>query len=206
MTFVLLVPILTAASNLFATARGRWELIGQAYGLRFAATGLGLLVVWAVGTAVSTLPQVSRIVGLTAWGAGLRHLLWWGVISSFGFALIYRIWPLCVGRAWQSTSLQSFHFWGTMTGVGLGWFTLAASGVFQGTLAQAWARLGAEQGFDEMVQFGVMAQRWFQAGTLLAFAILAAAQYALVYNAFRTARVGPPVVVLAAPAATGIRA
>ena len=185
MTFVLLVPILSSATNLLATGRGRWELLSQAYGLRFAVTGVGLLVAWILLVVLGTVPSVSRFVGLTAWQAGVRHLAFFGVLSAFAFAFIYHAYPLMVGRDWYSRRLAAFHFWATQIGVVAGTVFLMATGGAQAALQAAGGTVGAP---DVTVMLRLL--------TGLSFAVVVGAQYVFAYNTFRTSRAGPLVHVM----------
>lgn len=194
MTVVLLVPVVSSLANLVATVRGRWSLLPQAWGLRFALTGAALAVAWVTLLVVGTLPSISRFVGLTAWGAGVRHLAIFGVFSSFAFALIYHAYPLMVGRDWYSQRLAAVHFWATQIGVAAGTVLLLATGAAQAAIRTTGS---AVEGPDVVV-----ALRLF---TGAAFAVVAMAQYAFAYNTFRTARAGPLVQVLAEPAAVSAR-
>jgi cbb3-type cytochrome oxidase subunit 1 len=186
MTFVLLIPVLSSAANLFATGQGRWQLVTQAFGLRFAATAIGLLVAWIVLVVVSTVPSVYRFVGLTAWQAGVRHLAVFGVFTSLAFAFVYHAYPLMVGRDWYSRRLSAFHFWTTEIGVVAGTALLLATGAAQGSIAAAGAAPGA---IDVVPLLRLL--------TALAFMAVVVAQYAFAYNLFRTARAGPIVSVWA---------
>jgi cbb3-type cytochrome oxidase subunit 1 len=190
MTFVLLIPVLSAAANLFSSGRDRWSLVSHAYGLRFAATGLGLSVAWILLVAVTVVPSFNRFVGVTAWQSGVRHLAVFGVFSSFGFAFVYHAYPLMVGRDWYSRPLASLHFWATNIGVVTGTALLLATGA-----AQA-ATNGVDVG-DAMGPHVVVVLRMLAA---LSFAVVVAAQYVLAYNAVRTSRAGPYLSVAPAPA------
>ena len=181
MTFVLLIPVLSAAANLYASGRGSWSLVSHAYGLRFAASGLGLAVVWILLVAISTVPSFNRFVGVTAWQSGLRHLAIFGVFSSFAFAFVYHAYPMMVGRDWYSRSLASLHFWATNIGVLAGVGFLFAAGTAQ----------AATNGLDTADSMGpgvIVALRMLGA---LSFVVVAAAQYVLAFNAVRTSRQGP---------------
>jgi cbb3-type cytochrome oxidase subunit 1 len=197
MTFVLLVPVLSAAANLFASGRGSWALVSRAYGLRFAASGLGLAVAWVLLTAISTVPSFNRFVGVTAWQSGLRHLVIFGVLSSFAFAFVYHAYPVMIGRDWYSRSLASLHFWTTNLGVLTGVALLMAAGAAQAAVT------GLDTG-DAMGPDVVVVLRMLGA---LAFLAVAAAQYVLAYNAFRTSRAGPYLAITdTAPFVTGVPA
>lgn len=180
MTFVLLVPILSSAANLFATGRNRWDLLAQSFGLRFAVTATGLLVAWIVLVVLGAVPSVSRFIGLTAWQAGVRHLAFFGVFSSFAFAFVYHAYPLMVGRDWYSRRLASFHFWATELGVIAGTVLLMATGTAQAAVSVAGGTVGPP---DITVVLRML--------TGLSFAVVVCAQYALAYNTFRTSRAGP---------------
>jgi cbb3-type cytochrome oxidase subunit 1 len=186
MTVVLLLPVVSAAANLYATGRDRWDLIARSYGLRFAATGLALLVAWMVLLVFSNLPSVSRFVGLTAWTSGVRHLALFGVFSSFAFALVYHLYPLMVGRDWFSRSAASFHFWTTQIGVIVGTVALLTIGAAQ-SITNA---LGpATPAVDATNVIGLL-----RVVVAASFAAVVVAQYALAYNTFKTSRSGPFVV------------
>ncbi|MGH9202285.1 MAG: cbb3-type cytochrome c oxidase subunit I, partial [Vicinamibacterales bacterium] len=173
MSFVLLIPVLSSAANLLATGRGRWHLVTQAFGLRFAVAGIGLLLSWIVLVVFSTVPSVSRFVGLTGWQAGIRHLAMFGVFTSFAFAFVYHAYPLMVGRDWYSRTLSAFHFWTTQVGVVAGTAMLLATGAAQSVAGDA-----------QIIPV-------LRIATALCFAAVAIAQYAFAYNIFRTARSGP---------------
>jgi cytochrome c oxidase cbb3-type subunit 1 len=199
MTFVLLVPLLSVAVNLFATGRGRWHLMGQAFGLRFAVAGLSLSMVWIVLVASSSIPWVSRYFGLTSFETALRHLAAFGVFSSFAFALIYHAYPLMVGRDWYSRGLVTFHFWGTLAAVVMGTMALLAAAAGQaGVLVTADALRLADA-----ARASAGLARVFQIEGVLAAALLAAAQLAFAYNTFRTSRSGPLVRYTSAPVPVG---
>jgi cytochrome c oxidase cbb3-type subunit 1 len=194
MTFVLLVPVLSAAANLFATGRDRWDLIADSFGLRWAVSAVALLVAWIVLVVLGTVPSVSRFVGLTAWQAGVRHLAFFGVFTSFGLAFVYHAYPLMVGRDWYSRRLAAVHFWATEIGVVVGVVLLLTTGAAQASLGTAGGTPGSP---DIVVVLRLL--------TGLAFAVVAAAQYAFAYNTFRTSRAGP-YVIAATRAAVGSRA
>lgn len=189
MTFVLLIPVLSAAANLYASGKGRWNLVSQAYGLRFAATGLGLAVAWIVLVVITTTPSINRFVGVTSWQSGVRYLALFGVFSSFAFAFVYHAYPLMVGRDWYSPALASFHFWVTSIGVILATAFLLATGAAQAAIT----------GLDttDAVAPDVVVVLRVLAG--LAVGAVALAQYVLAYNAIRTSRQGPYLQVVGQP-------
>lgn len=200
MSVVVLLPLASAASNLFATGRGRWDLVSSSYGLRWAITGVVLLVVWAALVAVSTGAGVSRFLGLTAWQGGLRHLAVYGVFSAFGFAIVYHAYPLVNGRDWWSRRLCEFHYWATLTGVAAGTMLSLGAGAVQATASLTAERAGA--GPDVAAAAALSALRAFRLGGAIAFAVVAVAQVVLAWNAFRTSRGGEP---LYAVQPTGMR-
>jgi cytochrome c oxidase cbb3-type subunit I len=191
MTVVLVIPVLSAAVNLYGTGRDRWELVSRSFGLRFAATGLGFAMAWIALVVLTTTPPVYRLVGLTAWQSGVRHLAVFGVFSFFGFALIYHVYPLMVGRDWFSRPLATFHFWATGVAVVAGTALLLATGVVQAAVVPGAA--------DEVIAL----LRVLTAG---AFALLVVAQYAFAYNTYRTARSGPIVELTSQASAAGVGA
>ena len=190
MALVLLIPALSAAVNLLATGGERWHLVTRAYGLRFAATGIGMLVGWIALVAVSTVPSVSRYFGVTAWQAGLRHLAIYGVFTSFALALIYHAYPLMVGRDWYSRPIASIHFWATTVGTVVGVALLLATGAAQ-------AAVGTGADVPAVVPL-------LRIGSGLVFALVAFAQYLFAFNAFRTSRSGPFIHVVSQPVFTEV--
>jgi cytochrome c oxidase cbb3-type subunit I len=140
------------------------------------------------------MPQVARFVGLTAWGEGLRFFSIFGVFSFFGFALIYHAYPLMVGRDWYSRTAVSLHFWGTLAGVVVATTALLAAGAAQS------AALAVSEGQGVLAHPNVVDA--LREVSVIGLAIVAASQYALVYNAFRTSRSGPYVDLVARSRAT----
>jgi cytochrome c oxidase cbb3-type subunit 1 len=194
MTFVLVIPVVSSVANLYATARGRWHLLGQTFGLRFAMVGLGMAATWIVLLAVFGMPFVSRYFGLTAVDAALRHLAAWGVFSAFAFALIYHAYPLMVGRDWYSRPLATLHFWASIAGV-----VIATLGLLSAGDAQAGALVATSaSGLSASVHSTLGLQHLYEVTTLAGTAIFAAAQLAFAFNAIRTSRAGPIVPVYAA--------
>lgn len=177
MTVVLLIPVLSTATNLYATGRDRWSLASQSYGLRFAATGLGYLVAWVLLVALTAMPSVNRFVGVTAWQSGVRHLAVFGVFSSFAFAFVYHAYPLMVGRDWYSRGVAAFHFWTTNAGVIAGTALLLATGA---------AQAGGEPLADAPSVVGLL-----RILITFAFSAIVIAQFALAYNTIKTSRSGP---------------
>jgi cytochrome c oxidase cbb3-type subunit I/II len=192
MTFVLLVPVLSSVANLFATGRGRWYLVGQAFGLRFAVTGLGLAAAWIGLTAFYSMPFVSKYFGLTSYEAALRHLAGFGVFSAFAFALIYHAYPLMVGRDWYSRRLATFHFWTSLAGV-----AVATGGLFGAGAGQAGVLVATNPaGLAGAIKGGVGLQRMFEIEIVAGAALFAIAQFAFAFNTIRTSRAGPIVTVV----------
>lgn len=188
MTVVLLVPVLSSVTNLVATGRGRWQLLAGAFGLRWAAAGLGLASAWIGLAALGAVPWVSRYVGLTAYSTAVRHLLGWGALSAFAFALVHHAYPLMVGRDWYSRRLLSFHFWATLAGVAAGTIALLGASAAQTTALLATDATGFARGVGGA---SIEVQRLFHGAGAGAAAVVLAAQLALAYNTFRTSRSGP---------------
>jgi cbb3-type cytochrome oxidase subunit 1 len=194
MTFVLVIPVVSSVVNLYATARGRWHLLGQMFGLRFAMVGLGMAAAWIVLYAVFGMPFVSRYFGLTAVDAALRYLAAWGVFSAFAFALIYHAYPLMVGRDWYSRPLAALHFWASIVGV-----VVATIGLLSSGDAQAGALVATNaSGLSASVHSTLGLQHLYEIATLAGTAIFGAAQLAFAFNVIRTSRAGPIVPVYAA--------
>ncbi len=177
MTVVLLIPVLSAVVNLYRTGRDRWDLAARSFSLRWSATGLGYLVAWILLAIATATPSVNRFLGVTAWSSGVRNLAFGGVFTAFAFAFISHAYPLMVGRDWYSRGVASFHFWATNAGVVAATVLLFATGA---------AQAGGEIPEDVIDVVGVL-----RILTALAFGLVAVAQYALVYNTYKTSRSGP---------------
>jgi cytochrome c oxidase cbb3-type subunit 1 len=187
MTFVLLVPVLSSVANLYATARGRWQLVADMFGVRFAVTGLGLAAVWIALTAFYSMPFMARYFGLTSYEAALRYLAGFGVFSAFAFALIYHVYPLMVGRDWYSRPLATLHFWTSIGGA-----VFATGGLFGAGAAQAGTLVGASAaGLTQAMRGSAGLQRMFEIEVLIGALVFAAGQLLFAYNTYRTSRAGP---------------
>jgi cytochrome c oxidase cbb3-type subunit 1 len=191
MSFVLLVPVLSAVSNVFATARGRWMAAVDDFALRFALAGCVLLVAWTVLAASSSLRPFARLVGLTAWEGGLRHLAVYGALGSLAFSAFYHLFPRITGHAWYSRRLGSLHFWLTIVGVTAGAAVRLGQGLVQGSVA-----LSSGGHVADAARFNSSMSRGFDAVALVAFLVLAVGQYVFAWNAFRTTARGDPYVLV----------
>lgn len=203
MSAVLVVPVLSTVSNLYATGRGRWGLLADEYGLRFVATGLGGLALWAGITAATAARSPSRVLGLTAFRAGLDVLAVWGVFSAFAFGLVYHMYPRLVGRAWYSRRLCAFHFWTTLGSAAAAATLLMVHGAIQGETSLAWSRAGDLGGYARLVQELALSARAFQVLGAVAMCVLALAQLALMSNVYMTSRRGDPLQLVQAPVHAG---
>jgi cytochrome c oxidase cbb3-type subunit 1 len=188
MTVVLLVPVLSAVSNLLASARGHYPLIATDFGFRFTVAGLVALAAWAVAAALSAMGPVAGAVGLTAWDSGVSALLALGVASSFAFALVYHFYPRLVGRGWYSPSLSSAHFWLSLSSVGAWVMTRLGEGL--------WQAGAASSGAIHAPPIGLRASAFGCA------AIFAFAQLVLAWHVHKTARAGEPILLVSGSYAT----
>lgn len=202
MTFVLLVPVVSSIVNLIATGRGRWHLMTNAFGSRFAVAGLGLLAAWIVLVVAAAVPWVSRFLGASGFAGAVRYLGAFGVLTSFALAFIYHAYPLMVGRDWYSRPLVAFHFWATLVAVAFGTVVHIASSAAQAGVLAASGAAGLAGAAQASVEVG----RLFQIGALCASGLFCAAQFAFVYNTYRTSKSGALVRVIASPATVGGRA
>lgn len=193
MTLVVLIPVLSAGSNILGSARGRWDLVAQPTAVRYAVTAVVALVLWVVLAAASAAPSVSRIVGLSSWHAGLRLLAVVGAASFFGFALLIYVYPLVVGRTWYSWRAASFHYWVTLGATTVLVASNLAAGLVQGSVGMTASRIGDPALLDGVTTSLVVMLRSFHWVELGAWVLLGLAQLVFAWNAARTSRSGEPV-------------
>lgn len=127
----LLVPVLGAAYNLFATALPS-SAADRSPTVKFVLFGLALLAVSSVIGAASSLRSLSYLVRFTVFDAGLETLLLRGGVTMILFGGIYFIMPRLSGCEWLSSTLISWHFLGSAYGACMAGGMLLLSGLAAG--------------------------------------------------------------------------
>jgi cytochrome c oxidase cbb3-type subunit I len=178
---LLVIPILTVATNLHLTMKGSFDLLKTNLALRFLVVGgmiFGLAGIW---NALCSFRSINWVLQFT-WAQPARiYLVLIGFVSLVCFGAIYYILPRLVGRDWVYTRVIRLHFWVTIVGLGLVAFTLTIAGVLQG--------LGL---MDAKVPFAAVLDliRPFLLGQVLAVAIIAVSALLGVFS-FLTVFVNP---------------
>lgn len=197
---VLAIPVLSATVNLLGSGRGRWGLAARDFGLRFTAAGLGLLLVWTALVALSSQRPAARLVGLTTFGAGVRHLGMYGVFSALGFGFVYHMWPRLVGRAWYSRSAAELHFWTTLLGAVVSTLALIAGGLVQAGGWAFWVAAGDGAKIEQAIAQSAVVLRGFDAIALVSAVAVAVAQLVFAWNVVKTSRQGEPLLAIVSAA------
>jgi cytochrome c oxidase cbb3-type subunit 1 len=132
-SILLLVPIVGAVYNLFATA-GDSEHLATSPSLKFVLFGALLLAIAALVSAFGSLRTVNYAVRFTLFESGTQMLLLSGGVSMVLFGAIYFIMPRLSGCEWLSSTLVSVHFLGSAYGSCLGGAMLILSGLASGSV------------------------------------------------------------------------
>jgi cytochrome c oxidase cbb3-type subunit 1 len=182
-SILLLVPVLGAVYNIFATARGS-EVTSSSPSMRFVLFGVAVLGVTAILSALSCVKSVDYAVRLTLFDVGMRALWMRGVASMVLFGAIYYIMPRLSGCEWLSSSMISFHFLASAYGALMGAAMLVLSGLASGS-----ALSEGDSSFSQVIELG-NSYYW---GHTLSYALLLAGYFAFALHFLLMAvRIGQP--------------
>jgi cytochrome c oxidase cbb3-type subunit I len=182
-SILLLVPVLGAVYNLFATAKGS-DHLATSPSLRFVLFGSLLLGVAALVSAFGSLRAISYAVRFTMFESGVQALLLGGGVSMILFGAIYFIMPRLSGCEWLSSTLVSVHFLGGAYGACMGGAMMLLSGLAAGSILNE-----ADSTFSQVIETG-SAYYW---GNTISYGILWVAYSAFALHFLLVAlRIGQP--------------
>jgi cytochrome c oxidase cbb3-type subunit 1 len=182
-SILLLVPVLGAVYNLFATAKGS-DHLATSPSLRFVLFGSLLLGVAALVSAFGSLRAISYAVRFTMFESGVQALLLGGGVSMILFGAIYFIMPRLSGCEWLSSTLVSVHFLGGAYGACMGGAMMLLSGLAAGSILNE-----ADSTFSQVIETG-SAYYW---GNTISYGILGVAYSAFALHFLLVAlRIGQP--------------
>lgn len=124
--FMLVVPVVLIALNLFGTLSGRYAALSGSVTLRFVLLSLLAFVLGSAANFAFSFPGVAKVAQFTLL-AGLRDwLLFYACFSTAMFGAAYFILPRLTGHEWRSPALVKIHLGATVLGivvltVGLAW-------------------------------------------------------------------------------------
>ncbi len=128
---LLLVPVSAVVTNLFVTLSGRWDRVYRDIALRWVVTGgFHFLMAGALGAFQAT-RWVNWYLQYSQWMVAYHHLVLWGAFSFIALGALYHAVPRLLARPWFSGGLAEAHFWLTLAGFTLTFWSLAAAGLVQ---------------------------------------------------------------------------
>ena len=129
---LLLVQIVTVASNLVLTMRGQYHMVYHSPTIRFTFFAVIAFLLASVLGLFSSLRSVDRVLHFTQFQNAQTHLVIYAFFSMAIFGAIYYILPRLVGCEWLSSTMISLHFWGSAYGGGMMIALLLFSGIASG--------------------------------------------------------------------------
>jgi cytochrome c oxidase cbb3-type subunit 1 len=146
---LMLVPIVTLATNLLKTMHGHYHMVYHSPTIRFTFFGAICFCISAVVGLLASLRSVDRIVHFTLFQGAHNDIVLYSFFSMVMFGAIYYITPRLVGCEWLSSTLIKVHFLGSAYGGGTAIVSLLLAGVATGI-----GLADAENNFSQVVQFG----------------------------------------------------
>jgi cytochrome c oxidase cbb3-type subunit I len=128
----MLIPVLTALSNLWLTMRGRIGTVHSDIGGKFVFAGLVWYFFVCIQGPFQALPIVQRVTHFNNWVIAHSHI---GVLGFSGFIAlgsIYFILPRILGRGLHNPKLADLQYWLVMIGLTGFFVVLTILGLFQG--------------------------------------------------------------------------
>jgi cytochrome c oxidase cbb3-type subunit I len=132
--FLLVIPVVVIALNLFGTFAGSYSALGRSVTLRFTLVSIvGFILASVLNFALSIrgfaqIAQFTLLTDLRDW------LILYACFSTAMFGAAYFILPRVTGVEWRSGALVKAHFGTAVLGVALLTFGLASAGWNQGQM------------------------------------------------------------------------
>jgi cytochrome c oxidase cbb3-type subunit 1 len=128
----MLVPVLTALSNLWLTMRGRIGTVHTDIGGKFVFAGLVWYFFVCIQGSFQALPVVQRVTHFNNWVIAHSHIAVLGFSGFIALGGIYFILPRILGRGLHNPKLADLQYWLVMIGLTGFFVVLTAVGLFQG--------------------------------------------------------------------------
>lgn len=136
---LLFVPAAAAAVNTLRTMASAPDTLAASPSLRFAAAGMGGLLVLGLASLLLNLPgSTLRITQFTLSGYGFDILGLYGCFTLLMFGLAYFIVPRVTRREWLSARLISMHFLFSVYGTIFVALVALFGGLLQGSGQESW--------------------------------------------------------------------
>jgi cytochrome c oxidase cbb3-type subunit 1 len=132
--FLLVVPVVVIALNLFGTLAGRYSALGSSVTLRFTLVSIVGFVLASVLNFALSIRGFAQVVQFTLLTDLRDWLIFYACFSTAMFGAAYFILPRLTGREWRSSALVKAHFGTAALGVLLLTVGLAYAGWEQGHL------------------------------------------------------------------------
>ncbi|MEE8448107.1 MAG: cbb3-type cytochrome c oxidase subunit I, partial [Thermodesulfobacteriota bacterium] len=170
--------VITVIVNFFVTLKGEGDALRTNMSIRWFYTGMIGYVLTCFQCAFQVLLVTQEIIHFTDWVVGHAHLVMFGVFGFWIFGVMAYLWPRLVKRPWYSSTLNEWHYWLTVVGIYLMFFTLISAGLLQGYL---WKGLSP---WEDSLRFSVPFWAFRSFSGLMIFA----GQVLLAWNMWKTAR------------------
>ena len=147
-SIMMIVPIVTLATNFLKTMHGHYHMVYHSPTIRFTFFGAICFCISAAVALLASLRSIDRIVHFTLFQAAYSELVLYSFFSMVMFGAIYYITPRLVGCEWLSSSLIKIHFLGAAYGGGTAIASLFAAGIASGA-----GLADPEDTFSQVVQY-----------------------------------------------------
>jgi cytochrome c oxidase cbb3-type subunit 1 len=127
----LLVPVLTVLTNFFMTMKGRWGLVSEHIGLRFAVAASFAYLLTCIQGPFQATRFINWYLHFSNWVVGHAHMAVLATFSFIVFSASYYIIPKITGRKMYSRPLAVWHFWLSLIGWIVMMLTLTIAGLIQ---------------------------------------------------------------------------
>jgi len=143
---MMLVPVITVASNHHMTMKGSFHMLKWSPTLRFVVFAAMSYTVVSVQGSMTAIRPINQITHFTHYTIGHAHIGMYAFVTMMLFGAMYYIVPRLWNREWPSAFLIKAHFWLCVVGV-----TLMSVSLTWGGLIQGWEMNKADKGFMEIL-------------------------------------------------------
>jgi cytochrome c oxidase cbb3-type subunit 1 len=129
---LMILPVLAVATNFHLTLKGKFEDLNLNPALRFVVIGTMIYTAYGIAGSLISTRTIAQVTQFTFVTFGHAQLGLFGFYSMILFGAYYYIVPRVLDRQWLSRGLVKAHFWLSVVGIGLLFFSLTMGGLIQG--------------------------------------------------------------------------
>jgi cbb3-type cytochrome c oxidase subunit I len=129
MSVLMLVPVITFATNIILTMRGSWHRLIGNHPLQFMMAGFFMYIITSFQGSFQALRSTNMFLHFSQWTVGHAHLALLGGFGFLAIAMAYYLIPRITGIRLFSNRLMRLSFWVAFIGFIFFWLAMTMAGL-----------------------------------------------------------------------------